>query len=73
MNEKSIVVNGFEFDLTEKWERVEYNVEDIKKHWKTEKELKNYKEYVLAQLAGANKIKCKLSAVQLKALEILGA
>ena len=69
-----ITVNGFEFDLTEKEERVNQLVEEFKKdfEYKSEEFKKEYKEFVLKGLEGASQMRCKLSAPQLKALEILG-
>lgn len=70
--ENTIIVNGFEFDLTEKIDRVNQLVEEFKNAYGTGKRLEEYKAYVLTQCEGQNERKSKLYAPQLKALEILG-
>ena len=70
--ENKIIVNGFEFDLTEKMDRVEKLLEEFKNAYGTGERLKEYKAYVLTQLEGKNERQSKLYAPQMKALEILG-
>ncbi len=70
--ENTIIVNGFEFDLTEKMDRVEKLVEEFKNAYGTGERLEEYKAYVLTQLEGKNERQSKLYAPQMKALEILG-
>jgi hypothetical protein len=70
--ENTIIVNGFEFDLTEKMDRVEKLLEEFKNAYGTGERLEEYKAYVLTQLEGKNERQSKLYAPQMKALEILG-